>query len=260
MPSRLVFAAACAVGLAVTSPAGPAAADLGLPTAQPSVPAPSVPAPSVVPSLPVPDPVATAGSLLAPSAPEPEPAPAPAAGTADTRTPKINPESLPVPSAPALPSLPGGGGGGGGGGQEEQGGTGGSSPVGDDVLPAALEKELCAVLTTLLGPLPEQVRGLPANVIGQLPKQITDAVPADVLRTVTLHCPQPAAATPQTEVRNAVVQRPVTKTPAKKPATRTPKAAPTGSSSLPHTGLGIGLPLAGLGLLAGGIWLRRRLG
>jgi len=128
------------------------------------------------------------------------------------------------------------------------------------VLPAALEKELCAVLTALLGPLPEQVRGLPANVIGQLPEQITDAVPADVLRTITLQCPQPAAGPPQTEVRNAGAPRPAAEATARKPATRTPPATPTGRSSLAQTGLGTALPLAGLGLLAGGIWLRRRLG
>lgn len=180
MPSRLRAAAAGAVGLAVASPAGPATADLGLPPAEPAFPcrpsrrpASRCPACVPVPGVRVPDPVPAAGSLLPSSAP----APAPAAGRADTRPPKINSGSLPVPSAPALPTLPGNGGAGAeGGGREEPGGTGGNSPVGDDVLPEALEKELCAVLTALLGPLPAQVRGLPANVIGQLPRQITDAV------------------------------------------------------------------------------------
>lgn len=261
MPFRLVLAAACTVGLALTSPAGPAAADLGLPTAQPSVSATSVPAPSVpAPSVALPDPVAVAESLLAPTPSAAPPAPTRPVGTTDMRSPKVNPESLPLPSAPALPSLPGGGGGAGGGGQEERGGTGRSSPAGDDVLPAALEKELCAVLTTLLGPLPQQVRGLPANVIGQLPKQITDAVPADVLRTVTLQCPA-ASTTPRAPagVRAASLTRPAAKAPART-AIGTWRAARTGEGSLPHTGFGIALPLAGMGLLATGIWLRRRAG
>lgn len=259
MPRRLLSAAALAAGLTVAAPTATAVADLGLPIPQPTVSVPSPPAPSDA----VPVPVEVAQSVLAPSTPAAEPAPGPEAVTADARPPKVNPESLPLPSAPAppsLPSVPGGGEGGTGGrGQEQQqGGTGGSSPVGDDVLPAALEKELCTVLTTLLGPLPGQVRGLPGNVIGQLPRQITDAVPDDVLRTITLRCPQPVADAPRTPFLAASVTRPAAKPPARTTIGTWPAARTGTSSSLPHTGFGIALPLAGLGLLATGIWVRRR--
>ncbi|MGH8893973.1 MAG: hypothetical protein ACRDWY_11820, partial [Actinomycetes bacterium] len=186
---------------------------------------------------------------------------APAASGA-AQSPKLNPP--PAPSLPALPALPGSGGSkpappSRGGGGSQPGGTPGGSPVGDDVLPAALEKELCTVLTTLLGPLPAQVKGLPAGVVAQLPAQITDLVPADVLATVTLQCPSPATPTAAaaTEVRG-VQAGPANKAAS---ATRSPqRATPAGLSALPHTGMVAALPVLGGGMLLLGLAIRRRAG
>jgi hypothetical protein len=170
--------------------------------------------------------------------------------------------SLPaVPHPPAPPSSEGG---------EPQpaeeegtshgaGRTAQGSPVGDDALPAELEAALCTALSEVLGPLPAQVKGLPASVVDELPAEVTDLVPADVLTTVTLRCPaaethDPPATAP-TEVRSVTTKR-TAKAPAR-PASAPREQARAGFGSLPHTGLVAGIPLAGAALLLTGLALRR---
>jgi hypothetical protein len=254
--SRLLAAlAGTALTVALTATPMTAIADVTTvptpPTTLPDVPVPPVP------ELPAPD---------LPPAPAPaEAPPAPAAASADQPTGPGLPQ-VTRPPAPELPGLPTSPGSGGGEPAPQQtaasgdGGTSGGGPLGDDVLPADLEAELCTVLTAVLGPLPEQVRGLPATVVDELPAEITDLVPADVLATVTLHCPTVEPAPPggtATEVRSASTKR-VAKAP-KQSAPKARKPTGAGTGSLPHTGLVAGIPLAGGALLLTG-WALRRAG
>lgn len=274
-PRRLVLSAGLAAAVTLPGFAGialPATADVTVPTILPTpttttqvtVPEVSVPVVSSVVTTPAPAPLTAATiSSLGTGGTGTGGTGTGGTGTGGTGLPRINPEALPsVPGAPSLPlpSLPGNGGqpqppsSGGGGAQQD-------SPLGDDVLPEALEQELCTVLTTLLGPLPAQLKGVPAAVIGQLPRQITDQVPADVLRTVTLRCPAtadtPAAPTPATTP--AAAQAPAAQTRVKGTKTgRAARAERTGLSSLPHTGALAGLPIAALALLVLGAVVRGR--
>ena len=249
-------------GALVGLPATSASADLTVPTALPSpLPTTSLPVEEPVPTVEVPTLAVTEPITAAISEPAPGPT---AAGTADTSSPKFSPP--PAPALPALPALPGvtlpGGSqsppsSGGSGGDNGSGGTSARSPLGDDVLPAALEDELCTVLTTLLGPLPEQIKGLPRTVIDELPTQITDIVPADVLATVTLTCPTPApgAAAPAGVQQVQQVKAPKTRT---APQATSGRVTPAGLASLPHTGIVAGVPVLGTVLLLLGLVLRRR--
>lgn len=250
-------------GALVGLPATSASADLTVPTALPSpLPTTSLPVEEPVPTVEVPTLAVTEPITAATSEPAPGPT---SAGTADTSSPKISPP--PAPALPALPVLPGvtlpGGSqsppsSGGSGGDNGSGGTSARSPLGDDVLPAALEDELCTVLTTLLGPLPEQIKGLPRTVIDELPTQITDIVPADVLATVTLQCPTPApaaAAPAGVQPVQQVKEAPKTRT---APQAASGRVTPAGLASLPHTGLVAGVPVLGTVLLLLGLALRRR--
>lgn len=253
-------------GALVGLSAAPASADLTLPTVTATpLPSASLPVeePLTVPTLDVPTLAAPAPAAATPAT---EAAPGPAdAGPADTSTPKISlPPAPAVPSLPGLPglTLPGGeqsppsNGPGSGG----TGGTSGGSPLGDDVLPAEVQDQLCTILTTLLGPIPEQIKGLPKTVVDELPAQITDLVPADVLATVTLQCPTaaPAAAAP-VEVQQA---RHVAKAPKQRTARdeSAQRVTPAGLASLPHTGLVAAIPVLGVGLLLLGLALRHRAG
>jgi hypothetical protein len=248
-PLTLVLLTGALVGVPATS----ATADL---TVLPSPP-PSASVPLEVPVLPDPS-VPTPLSLLSSTTP----APATTSAPAQTGLPVPRTSLPPAPALPMSAGVPGAG-----GGEAPSDGSAGSgdsgtrqgSPVGDDVLPAALEAELCMVLTALLGPLPAEVKGIPAGVVARLPAQITDLVPADVLATVTLQCPAPAAAEPAAapaEVRSMKA------TAAKRPATTrktTPRRATSaGLSALPHTGLVAALPLVGASLLVAGFSIRRR--
>lgn len=247
-------------GALVGLPATSASADLTVPTALPSpLPTASLPVEEPVPTVEVPTLAVTEPITAATSEPAPGPT---SAGTADTSSPTFS--SPPAPALPALPgvTLPGGSqsppSSGGSGGDHGSGGTSARSPLGDDVLPAALEDELCTVLTTLLGPLPEQVKGLPRTVIDELPTQITDIVPADVLATVTLQCPTPApgaAAPAGVQQVQQVKQAPKTRT---APQATSGRVTPAGLASLPHTGLVAGVPVLGTVLLLLGLVLRRR--
>jgi hypothetical protein len=105
--------------------------------------------------------------------------------------------------------------------------------------------------------VPAEISGLPAGVIAQLPRGITDQVPADVLRVVTLRCPPTAAAAE----RQAAAAAPVRQLSSRHRTGARPEAAPrahTGLAALPHTGLIAAVPVAGLGLLLTGLLLRRR--
>jgi hypothetical protein len=131
-----------------------------------------------------------------------------------------------------------------------------------DVLPPEVQTQLCTELERIMGPLPPVVTGLSPQVIRQLPRSLTDVVPADVLRVVTLECGAPALVTPGAQPR--------TETPG---AQAGGDAAGSGDGStgesplsglvgkLPHTGavlIASALQLA-LGLLLVGVLLRRQL-
>jgi hypothetical protein len=172
-----------------------------------------------------------------------------------------------VPALPSLPSVPGGSSGGTGGRESQApakrstsstGTASSSSPLGDDVLPAAVEDQLCAVLEQVMTPMPKEISGLPASVIAQLPAQVTDQVPDDVLRVVTLRCgsAEPAAGKPAS---NASADRKPTLSRQHR-ATHDDRTAPASNSyaALPHTGLVAGIPVSGLGLVLAGLALRRK--
>lgn len=255
--SRLLAGTAgTALTLALTAAPLTAAADVTVaPTLPTTLPTEGVPV--AVPTVTVPVPPAEQPPL-----PAADPAP-PSAG-ADSGTtqagslPKVSPP--PVPTLPAPPTSGGGQSAPPTGSGDEGGGTAGGSPLGDDALPPAVEAELCTLLTTLLGPLPAEVKGLPATVIDELPAQVTDLVPADVLATVTLRClvaePTPPADA-RTEVRSVTTKRSVAKAP-QRSAAATRRPARAGLAALPHTGLAVALPVAAGGaLLLAGLAVRR---
>ena len=266
---RRLLAIALLVPVAAWLPTGVAAADLTVPTALPTTvpPVPSLPVatpsvPATLPTMPVAEPsVALPSPSQSTSAGTATPSSGPSAPAVPTALPGLPSLSVPVPSLPALPGLPSLPGAGGGGQAPPVAGGGQSSPLGEDVLPAELEAQLCSLLTTITGHLPGEVRGLPARVIAQLPAQITSAVPADVLRTITLQCPAPApsvrADLPITTEFQATAARPLPRQVRDRHSARLPVER-TALGSLPHTGLVVGLPLLGLGLLLAGTLLYRR--
>jgi hypothetical protein len=256
LPRLLTATLLTTAGLFVV--AGPASADLTLPSPLPTVSVPVAAPTLATPTLAVP-------SLVTPSLPEPvasavaqvtaTPPQRPAAGaTSAPSLPVQLPSAMPTSLAavPGLPALPGSGGSGPTSAPDDQSGTPASGPLGDDLLPAALEDQLCAVLAQVMAQVPAEISGLPAGVIAQLPRAITDQVPADVLRVVTLRCPPTAAAAE----RQAAAAAPVRQLSSRH---RTAASrARTGLAALPHTGLLAAVPVAGLGLLVTGLLLRRR--
>jgi hypothetical protein len=263
LPSpRLLVSGALAAGF-LTLPvllADPAAADITLPS-----PLPTVSAPVAVPTLP--EPLAstvttlTGGATQTPTSGDDISSPATGSGL---------PTALPtaVPALPSLPSVPGGSSGGTGGRESHApakrstsstGTASSSSPLGDDVLPAAVEDQLCAVLEQVMTPMPEEISGLPASVIAQLPAQVTDQVPDDVLRVVTLRCGSvpPAADKPASNASQADRKPTLSR---QHRATHDDRTAPASNSyaALPHTGLVAGIPVSGLGLVLAGLALRRK--
>jgi hypothetical protein len=260
-PRLLAATAGAALTFALAATPLPAAADVTVPTVLPTgLASPSVPVD--VPTVSVPLPSAELPPLPA-VAPPPAGEPASAAQAQLGSGPAAAglPTATELPELPELPALPGSGGGespppapAAGG----DGSTSGSSPLGDDVLPAELEAELCTLLTTVLGPLPAQVRGLPSTVIAELPAEVTDLVPADVLATVTLRCPAAEAAPPSqapAEVRSVSTRRVAQAAKGSSTAVRRPVRS--GLVSLPHTGLVAGVALAGAALLLTGLAVRR---